>query len=301
MDRTRAERIANVCKQIRTHTRAARLICPLADQDLEIWCEREKWLDASHSLSLGIVTAARRTIRDRQFFTLMNAYACGRQTVEMSYLDAFHVDPVKEIKRISREPFFVALNTPIPLGPEYHKRMKRKVHQGWEGIRRKNLQEGVAFAQQLETEYVGELVAGLTHIRRLRSGHFVDEADYMNTIFGAAQLNQEFAAWTNVTGKEGDLAGLIGFYASPYYRAMPHTNIKCRLTARLLTDKQEVKTGDPADVDNTATLLPYSDLFITDKKMCSLITREGFAPTYLTSVCHLRDTKTIDKFFSALS
>ena len=93
--------------QIYNLTRAGKLICPLAEQEAEIWVEPDKWLDTIHPFTLGIETAARQSICDKQFWAFIDAYAQGQNKVRLDYKDAFLADPVEELRDVLKGPLYV--------------------------------------------------------------------------------------------------------------------------------------------------------------------------------------------------
>ena len=54
IDDVQKERISGLYNAIYENTRKGKLICPLAEQEEEVWIERNKWLNIIHSISLGI-------------------------------------------------------------------------------------------------------------------------------------------------------------------------------------------------------------------------------------------------------
>ena len=81
---------------------------------------------------------------------------------------------------------------------------------------------------------------------------------------------------------------------------MPYTNLSCRLTAHIMTKKQPIKQGDSTDIKHISTVMPYADLFITDKAMRNIIKQQKLDWLYKTKVCYVGDTDIIDDFFSKL-
>ena len=106
--------------------------------------------------------------------------------------------------------------------------------------------------------------------------------------------------WEDCSGKPNDLSGLIGFYKSQHYRSMPFTDISCNLTARLMIDKQDIRSGDNMDINHVSTLMTYSDLFVTDKAMSTFLRKKRFDRKYGTRICYIGDTQDIDSFFAGL-
>jgi len=81
---------------------------------------------------------------------------------------------------------------------------------------------------------------------------------------------------------------------------MPYANVTCRLIAYTVTKGEPIKAGDSTDIDHISTMMPYADLFITDKAMKNVIKQQKLDLLYKTQVCYVGDTDSIDEFFSRL-
>lgn len=300
LDRIQEERVSRLYNSIYNNIKKGRLICPLAEQEGEVWVERDKWLDTIQSLSLGIETEALLSIQNNQMHRFMKAYVNNEKTVTLNYNDAFDSDPVSELKDILKSPFFVSVRHPILFGEEYQKNLKKNIYKAMEEQRKKNIGSKVTFEQQLEQEYIGELQALFILQKRFLLNQFKDDDDQLNAICGTINLNQQLMLWKSLTGKALDYNGLIGFYKSNYHKSMPFTNILCNLYAKLMTDKQPIRSGDVMDIKHASTLLPFFDIFITDKAMSTILKQRNFNGEYKTTVCYIGDTDIIDEFFSAL-
>ena len=300
LDQKKLDRVSKLYDQIYDSTRAGNLICPLAEQEAEIWVERDKWLDTMHSLTFGIKTAARQSIHDKQFYAFMNAYVKQQTEVPLDYKEAFLADPVKDLKDSLKAPVYVYVKSPILFGEDYAKNQKIILLNSLNEQRRKNVESRISFKQQLEAEYMGELQALLILKNQFLTGQFKNEHEQLNAVFGAINLNGQLRMWEDCSGKTNDFDGLVQFYKSQHYRSMPYTNISCNLTAKLMIDKQDIRTGDNMDINHVSTLMPYSDLFITDKAMSSFVRIKKFDKEYNTRICYIGDTKDIDSFFATL-
>lgn len=300
LDKIQEERISKLYDQIYEYTRAGKLICPLAEQEAEIWVERDKWLDTMNLLSLGIETEALQAIHDKQFHIFMKASVDKDREVILSYDDAFHSDPVEELMETLSDPFNVNVKMPILFGEDFQKRLKQNLLNELNEQRKRNVQAKVPFETQLEAEYMGELNALLILKKKFISGNWIDEEEKFNSICGAINLNRQLEMCASLTGKAQDYEGLIGFYKSQYCRSMPYTNISCNMTARIMIDKQPIKSGDMMDIKHASTLMPYSDLFVTDRAMSAFLRNRKFDELYNTTVCYIGDTGIIDAFFGSL-
>jgi hypothetical protein len=164
--------------------------------------------------------------------------------------------------------------------------------------RKRNVESGIGFEEQLEAEYMGELQALIILKNQFLSEQFKKEHDLINAAGGAINLNRQLWGWEKCSGKANDFSGLVQFYKSQHYRSMPFTGISCNLTAKLMMDKQEIRSGDNMDINHVATLMPYSDLFITDKAMSTFLRKKNFDKKYNTNICYIGDTQKIDSFFA---
>ena len=300
LDSIQAVRIKNLYNAIYDNARNGRLICPLAEQEGEVWVERDKWLDTIQSLSLGISTHVLYSIQNNQLQRFMKSYVDNTKEITLKYTDAFHSDPVRKLKDTLQRPFFITTKRDILFGKEYQKDLKSNLYQAMEKQRKENVKLKVTFKKQLEKEYVGELDALFILQKRFLSGQFKNENEQLNAITGTIDLNQQLMFWKRITGNVLDYDGLIKFYKSDHHRSMPFINISCNLYARIMTDKQAIRSGDLMDIKHAATLLPFSDLYITDKAMSTLLNKKDFNKLYNTTICYIGDTDVIDGFFSKL-
>lgn len=300
LDQTKKDRISQLYDQIYKHTRAGKLICPLAEQEAEVWVERDKWLNTIHSLSLGIETDALQAIHDIQFHIFMQAFVSDQKEIILSYKDVFDSDPVEELKETLRNPVYVTVKMPVLFGEDYQRRSKNTLLKALNEARERNVQAKVSFEEQLEAEYTGGLQALLILQRQFLSGDFLNEMERLNAVCGMINLNRQLRMWANLTGKSNNYEGLISFYRSDYYRSMPYTNLKCNLTAEAMINKQPIRSGDMMDVDHISTLMPYSNIFITDKAMSAFLKKRRLDKLYNTTVCYIGDSEVINDFFSKL-
>ncbi|MBN1384170.1 MAG: hypothetical protein JW983_04720 [Elusimicrobia bacterium] len=294
------EKISKLYNAIYTNTRKGKLICPLAEQDEEIWVERDKWFDVIRKLSLSIKTKAPLDIEHNQLKYFMKAYVNGDTTVTLKYTDAFYSDPVHELKDILKSPVFIDIKRNIPFGKEYQKNLKKSIYQAMEEQRKKNVEANVTFDQQIREEYIGELQALFILQRQFMSGQFKDDNDQLNATCGAINLNEQLVLWESLTGKAMDYKGLIGFYKSVHHKSMPFSNISCNLYACIMTAKQPIRSGDVMDIKHASTFLPFSNMYITDRAISAFLKKRGFDKLYNTTVCYLGDTSVINDFFSKL-
>jgi hypothetical protein len=294
------KRIGGLYENIYKYVGKGKLICPLAEQEGEVWIERNKWHDTINQLSLGIKTLTLQEIQDNQFYAAMEAYVSSVNQITFSYKDAFDEDPVKELKSILKHDFAISVHHQIIFGEDYQRKLKNKYLTILNSVREKNVKKGNGFEQQLEAEIVGELNAMLMQLQMFLSNNFKDDEEQFNATYGVINLHKQFAAWEQLTGKSMDFIELQEFYGSPVHREIPYIKLSCNLMAHLMTDKQPIRSGDVMDVKHVSTLMPFSDLFITDKAMSRFLKKQKFDTLYNTTVCYVGDSEEIENFFSNL-
>lgn len=297
LEQIQKNRIGRLYDQVYKHTRAGKLICPLAEQDGEIWVEREKWLDTIHTLSLGISTLPEKGIADLQFNSFMEGFVNNESEIVLGYKDAFHKDPVNEIYETLKIPYFVTINRSLLFGEDYQKKQKNNLLTELNKQREKNVQSRVSFDKQLGKEYMGDIEALFSCFKDFLSGK---DDEHFNSFFGAINLSEKLKMWESYTGQSQDIHGLMSFYKSHHYRSIPYVNLSCNLFAKLMVDKQPIRSGDMMDIKHISTLMPYSNIFITDKAMSTFLKKRKFDELYNTTVCYIGDTDVIDGFFSEL-
>lgn len=230
----------------------------------------------------------------------MSSYVNNEKVVSLDYTDAFYTDPVSELREILKQPFFVSTRHPILFGEEYQKNIKKELYNAMEQQRKKNNEQNIKFQEQLEKEFTGEFEALLVLKRRCLLNDFRDDNDLLNSTCGAIDLQQRLMYWESLTGKANDYGGLLDFFKSEYHKAMPYTNISCNIFAKLMTDKQPIRSGDTMDVKHAATLLPFANIYITDKAMSTFLKKRKFDKQYNTIVGYIGDEEIITNFFTKL-
>ncbi|MGA9574897.1 MAG: hypothetical protein WBS20_13220 [Lysobacterales bacterium] len=271
----------------------------MASQELEIWAERSSWLDTIHDLGMGIECVCRSTIQDIQLNAAMKAYVNDEASIKLRYLDIFHNDPVEELRSLLQQPLYVTVRGNVLFGAEYRKDQKKELLEKLNNQRNNNVKNNISYSEQLEKEFVGELDALRVSINELASGKY-DSAEDSIEIFGYVTLIEPLEHWSHYSGKENDFTGLMEFYNSEYNKSIPYTNISARMFAKIMTDPQTIKSGDPMDIEHASSILPYANLFITDKHWSSFLNRKRIGELYNTQVCYIGDSSEINKYFSEL-
>ena len=299
LSKIQEKRISDLYNAILKFTRKKKLICPFSEQEEEIWIERNKWLEIMNTLSLGIKTFPLGTIEEKQMYIFMKSYVNNSKTVSLFYKDIFLSDPIKELYKKSRQTYYVTIKFPILFGEDKVKENKTKLNENLEKQRQANVRNKITFDQQLENEYTGGLSALYILQNKFFKREFVDQFDDYNSYCGVQLLNQQLYLWETLVKKSKDYAGLELFYNSDYYKSMPRMNISCKLYAKLMTNKQPIKSGDYMDLHHASSILPYVDMYITDKAMSHLLRSYMFDELYNTKICYIGDTRRIFDFFSS--
>lgn len=146
-------------------------------------------------------------------------------------------------------------------------------------------------------EIDGEFSQIVKMVAELTAGIAKDERDEFNKFGALINLSQQLNAWEYIKGQSGDTEGLMAFHRSNYKKECPYEKISCGLYAKIMIDSQPIKSGDPMDIEHISTLMPFSDLFITDKHWSAFLNKKAYCKEYETSVVYIGDTEKIDNFF----
>jgi len=299
LEKSLYERVQNLYTQVKEASRKGQVICPLSSQEQEVWINRNDWLDTIHDLGLGITCSCRKNIQDAQLHAAMKAYSSQSKKINLSYRDMFDSDPVKEVNSILGEPVFVTVRQGVFQGADYQRSKKEELIKSLNMQRIRNVQNKVKFPEQLKKERIGDLEALLISLNEISKGIESSE-DGINNFFGYSELMDQTKAWNYYSGKNEDLPGLIEFYKSEYNNSIPYTNLSAHMYAKIMVDPQEIKSGDPMDIEHASGMLPYVDLYITDKHWRTFLNQKKFGDIYGTKVCYISDDEKIQKFFSEL-
>lgn len=301
LDQLQLKRIRTLYNDIKVATRKGKVICPLSSQEQEVWIDRDDWLDTIHDLGLGITCNCRKNIQDTQIHAAMKAYVSGKEKIILSYNDMFQFDPVNETKKLLNQSLFVTVKHDVFRGQEYQKTKKTELLKSLNNQRLRNLKNKVKFSDQLKKEQIGDLEAliiSANEVLKGRGNKCTEEE--INDLFGYSELKEQIKELGFHRGTETDISDLTDFYKSEFNTGLPYTNISAHMYAKIMVDPQEIKSGDPMDIEHASMMLPYVDLFITDKHWRTFLNQQKFGETYKTKVCYIGDTETISSFFSRL-
>lgn len=300
LDKIQQERIEKLYDQIYKYGREGKIICPLADQEGEVWVKREEWMDTIRDLSLGIECISLKGIEDNQRYKAMQAYVSRAPSIYFSYKDIFYGDPTEELLDNLKNPYFVTTYYDIFKGADYQRNNKNKLIDELNYQRARNISSGLSFDAELSSEYTGEINILIQMSRDLLNGKVLNENDQLNYFGAHLDLCRQLKIWEDLTVCANDFEGLVKFYISGYNINCPCVKLSCYLLAKIMTDPQPIRTGDPMDIKHISTMMPFSDLFITDKAWSFFLKRKSFDTEYGSSVCYVGDTNIIDGFFNKL-
>src|ERR1700693_705488 len=111
---------------------------------------------------------------------------------------------------------------------------------------------------------------------------------------GVSQFQEYVAHWKNLGG---DPRSLHSFLISSYTTALPVVEISAQLFADLMTGNQPIMSGDSADVDQLASVIPVAQFVLTDKKMENRVKRLRIDQKWGTKVFSM---STLDGLFAEL-
>ncbi len=293
------DRLSRIYELIYTYGRAGKIICPLAEQEQEVWIGRDDWLNTINELSLGIECICLKEIEDNQIHKAMKAYVEDKKVIELNYSDVFYEDPVDELKEALSQPFYVTLNYDIIFGAEYHRNKNPKLLNELNLKRENNVKNRVTFDQQLRSEIMGDINSLIKMAQDFFTGKTKEE-DNFNAFWGAVNLSGILNYWNSLDSKKHGIKGLLSFYKSEYYSSLPFPDLTCSLFAKIMTDPQPIRSGDPMDIKHISTLMPFSDLFITDNAWSKFLNKKKYDQKYRTDICYIGDMGEIEQFFQKL-
>lgn len=209
-------------------------------------------------------------------------------------MDAFHEDPGEELRNTLQQSFYIGLNAGILFGADYNRKNKADLLEMLNTQREENVRNKKSYESQLEAEYTGEIEALIQMHKDQMSGNITDKHYDFNSTWGSFELLERIQMWQESGGKDD---AIIDFYKSNYNKVLPYAELSCSLFAKIMTDPQPIRTGDHKDIQHISTMLPYSDLFITDKAWRVFLNNKKIGAKYNTQVCYIGDTEVIDEFF----
>lgn len=281
------ERVSELYEIIYQLVRKKKLLCPFGGQEEEIWIGDKPCKDISVSLSLGIDFKHRLSIEDLLIQRFMKAFINKNEEVAISYLDAFHRDPIAELNNIGK--FIFTANTGRVETIEKYKSRMTKICEGFESIRQEAQKNKETFEQRLQKEYngymEGNVQLGVTLWAKIKMGRIPTADD----ILGSITFGKHLACWKDYGGDPSGLEGLVKFYTSDIFKEIPSLEISCKLLAKIIMSSVNIESGDSMDTQLISAYLPYCDIMIIDRKMKNRIKELGLDKGYRTIVYALED------------
>ncbi len=262
-----------------------KLICPLAEQEEEIEEKVVEVIKQFVNLSLGITFLSNDEIKEGQ---LVKAIKSHRRTkdIELTYLDAFYEDPVIYLQNKKQDFIFSIVLEPTELEINNRKMIKKKNIEELQ-LAKDNFYQDKDYYSIISGELNGSYVATshLIDLYRYKLENNIPLSE-VESLQIARMLSKPLSLW-NEEQKDG-LVGYMEFLKSDCYKQLPSVHINAHMVADLVTSKRKLlEIGDPTDISNLSTLLPYCDYILTDRAQMNRIRRLELDKKYNTKVFSL--------------
>jgi hypothetical protein len=281
-----ADRYNKLYEIIVSHVKNKKLICPAGDQqeEYDFGTDGNECRLIQDSLSFGLSFLYRSSIQLRQISDFARAYVDGKDQVILSHKDAFERDPIHQLA--GNGPL-VSVHLALPKEVIDKFRSDHiKAIDATENLRRYNIGQGISFQQQLAKEYNGRVEAAQV-VARNWNQIIVEKKTPTFDDIAQLQALDSFLSSCNITGS---VERALEFFGSNTYKSIPYIDISCSLYAERVTGTTPIESGDYMDIEQVATLLPYCDMLVTDKKMKNRIRKFGFDSKYRTKVYSMSDS-----------
>lgn len=156
LDGARCRRAKFLHNSICNSVQSGRLICPMANQDEEVWVERSECLKTLQELSLGIRASSIYKVNKGIFKIFAKAFIEDSKEITLSYLDVFSKDPAVELGEILNNHMRVVINPPFIGDVKEHVERKASVVDALNKIREENVANKISFEKQKEAEFMAE-------------------------------------------------------------------------------------------------------------------------------------------------
>ena len=260
-------------------------ICPQGDQRYEVTRGRNHFINISSNLSHGTCFKPREIISDIQMHQFMKTFHYNTNEANISFIDVFIENPPIEISKI-----VFRKEDNVKYSKDYF-RWRNKNQSDLETLRQHIVAKNISFSSQLETEYLGILQA-LNNTVNLQTKENESDLDQNKIDFGLLENYIRWLKyWYNLSGTTNNTERFIRFLYSDYIKLMPIHRIEANLTAKILTRKAPIKSGDAMDIDHISSILPYADYLFTDKSMKHLIKALKLDSLFECTVFYLGDAE----------
>ncbi|TYB30550.1 MAG: hypothetical protein FXF47_08630 [Candidatus Mcinerneyibacterium aminivorans] len=277
-----------------------KLLCPKGDQQKEIVLGKRMIDESKESqmyLSLGIRFKIRSQIFRDQQIIFLKAFYEKNKSVKLNFKEAFYNDPIKELKKVND--YIVTINTNrLERQTEEIKNNKLYLKNEFEEIRKKKIEKGISYEEELTKEYEGYSNGYLrkyyNYLEKLLKG----ENTTINDFFNAEPVLRLLNIWDKYGGNPEGIKGIENFFESKYFKSIPYVDISSKLYSYLMTSRNKIKSGDSMDVDQISAVLPYCNFVFVDKKMAHILKDLEIDKKYNTKVF---STTNFDNFIEALT
>ena len=168
-----------------------------------------------------------------------------------------------------------------------------------EALRKSIVSRGISYDEQIVKEKNGEwegLILGLRSIKRKMELHQPLEIYDLDIL---DHLDRYVQMYSEISGIKENLKGFIEFSISDYYYRIPIQDIETKIMASMITSKSNIRTGDTFDIKHASAMIPYVDIFITDRAMKSIIKSLEIPPKYDCRVFYSGDVEEIVHLLNA--
>jgi hypothetical protein len=280
------ERVEYLHENIYRLVRSGQLLCPEANQQSEVWRQRDALSSSINALSLGVHASHPSIVQDRQVSRAMRAHALAAGPLEFPFSDLFSFDPIHRLKdNLSQQLFITLVETPSSDLIHQMVHDRSSIHREWDALRTRLVADKVGYPSQLQVELRGEMNEVFRGAQSCKDKMERGEEPTFNEFGNYTRALRTLRQWDELTNRSLDTSGLRAFFESDSYFVVPSIFIRAALTAALLTGNRPVQRGDAKDVEHISMMLPYADLMVVDRYMKHLICELGLDKKYKTVVC----------------
>ncbi|HCJ1104134.1 TPA: hypothetical protein NQN58_000914 [Legionella pneumophila] len=275
--------------------RQRKIIVPFGEQGYEVIGKyrREKWFRTLQQITLGIMT---KSIWDIEIFQIregMKAFLERKSLVELPYHSIFYDNPIQEMDDVldqgviiipSFDPFFIQPN----------KETKEKALDIINSKREENVKLKKSFHEQKDMERLKRYNA-----LRKKISIPVEALEIPEVLLGLFDLTYDLMMWEALDKNKTGEKGLLAFYKSKYYSELPFVDLECTLSAKIKTRNEKIRSGDYMDIQHSSSIMPFSNLFITDRSWSCFLRQQDFHNKYETEIRYIGETDEIHHFFKS--
>lgn len=263
-----AEEITELIKLL---TKQKKLLCPEADQGLEIELSNNKKIVKNAQrilaqLSLGISLHFHATVQNLQTRLMMKA-VINNNDVIFDWKDLFSENPIKIIDRNDKFIISVVSNPPKKqIGKTL--KMYKSISSEWERLRKSARKSKQDYETTLDLEYGGRANAMMHIMALLAVKKIYNKRITVHDLLTADELiGKPLTWWEQYSGNRDSLLDVLKFYKSEEYRNIPTVNIGTRLLAELACGNEIIKPSDVMDIHHISTIMPYAEYMVVDNRM----------------------------------